>query len=146
MNISVQQKRKTEELRTTTRIPQGITGTTLDTGERTARLYRQRRSYLAMAFRSEKGEEKDMFFKELKEKKEKDKDKEITDRLNELLDKYRNECVWYMIISGMPAEEIKKQDVSADHLMESALREAIKATREMGEEIRRKRKCATESE
>lgn len=85
-----------------------------------------------------------MFFKELKEKKE--KDKEITDRLNELLDKYRNECVWYMIISGMPAEEIKKQDVSADHLMESALREAIKATREMGEEIRRKKRCATESE
>lgn len=83
-----------------------------------------------------------MFFKKWKEKKE----KEITDRLNELMDQYRNECVWYMIISGMPAEEIKKQDVSADHLMESALREAIKATREMGEEIRRKRRCATESE
>ncbi len=85
-----------------------------------------------------------MFFKKWKEKKK--KDKEITNRLNELMDQYRNECVWYMIISGMPAEEIKKQDVSADHLMESALREAIKATREMGEEIRRKKRCATESE
>lgn len=85
-----------------------------------------------------------MFFRKWKEKKK--KDKEITDRLNELMDQYRNECVWYMIISGMPAEEIKKQDVSDDHLMESALREAIKATREMGEEIRRKKRCATESE
>ncbi|MCI6782936.1 MAG: hypothetical protein MR594_04795 [Lachnospiraceae bacterium] len=88
-----------------------------------------------------------MFFKKWKEKKEKEiTDKEITDRLNELMDQYRNECVWYMIISGMPAEEIQKQDVSADHLMESALREAIKATREMSEEIRRKKRCATESE
>lgn len=87
-----------------------------------------------------------MFFKKWKEKKEKDKDKEITDRLNELLDKYRNECVWYMIILGMPAEEIKKQDVSADHLMETALKEAIGAVQEMSEEIRSKRKCATESE
>lgn len=148
MNISAQQKRKMEESRITTRIPLEITGTAPDTGERTARLYRQRRSYLARAFRSEseKGEEKDMFFKKWKEKKEKDKDKEITDRLNELLDKYRNECVWYMIISGMPAEEIKKQDVSADHLMETALKEAIGAVQEMSEEIRRKRKCATESE
>lgn len=89
----------------------------------------------------EKGKEKDMFFKKWREKKK--KDKEITDRLNELMDKYRNECVWYMIISGMPAEEIKKQDVSDDHLMESALREAIGAVQEMSEEIRRK-KCATE--
>ena len=80
-----------------------------------------------------------MFFRKWKEKKKKD-------RLNELMDKYRNECVWYMIISGMPAEEIKKQDVSADHLMETALKEAIKATREMSEEIRRKKRCATESE
>lgn len=79
-----------------------------------------------------------MFFRKWKEKKKKD-------RLNELMDQYRNECVWYMIISGMPAEEIKKQDVSADHLMESALREAIGAVQEMSEEIRRK-KCATESE
>lgn len=104
---------------------------------------------MALAFRNgkEKGEEKDMFFKKWKEKKEKEiTDKEITDRLNELMDQYRNECVWYMIISGMPAEEIQKQDVSADHLMESALREAIKATREMSEEIRRKKRCATESE
>lgn len=85
-----------------------------------------------------------MFFKKWKEKKK--KDKEITNRLNELMDQYRNECVWYMIISGMPAEEIKKQDVSADHLMESALREAIGAVQEMSKEIRRKRKCATESE
>lgn len=85
-----------------------------------------------------------MFFKKWKEKKK--KDKEVTDRLNELMDQYRNECIWYMVISGMPVEEIKEQDVSADHLMESALREAIKATREMGEEIRRKRRCATESE
>ena len=149
MNISVQQKRKTEELRTTTRIPQGLTGTAPDTGERPVRLYQQRRSYLALAFRSEseKGEEKDMFFKKWKEKKEKEiTDKEITDRLNELLDKYRNECVWYMIILGMPAEEIKKQDVSADHLMETALKEAIGAVQEMSEEIRRKKRCATESE
>jgi hypothetical protein len=51
-----------------------------------------------------------------------------------------------MIKSEMSEEEIQKQDVSADHLMESALREAIKATREMGEEIRRKKRCATESE
>ena len=104
---------------------------------------------MALAFRSEseKGEEKDMFFKKWKEKKEKEiTDKEITDRLYELLDKYRNECVWYMIILGMPAEEIKKQDVSADHLMETALKEAIGAVQEMSEEIRRKRKCATESE
>mgnify|MGYP000888666150 CR=1 FL=1 len=86
-----------------------------------------------------------MFFKK-KWKEKKEKDKEITDKLNELLDKYRNECVWYMIISGMPAEEIKKQDVSADHLMETALKEAIGAVQEMSEEIRRKRKCATESE
>lgn len=101
---------------------------------------------MARAFRSEKekGEEKDMFFKKRKEKKK--KDKEITNRLYELMDQYRNECVWYMIISGMPAEEIKKQDVSADHLMESALREAIGAVQEMSKEIRRKRKCATESE
>lgn len=149
MNISAQQKRKTEESRITIRIPPEIIGTAPDTGERTARLYRQRRSYLALAFRNgkEKGEEKDMFFKRWKEKKEKEiTDKEITDRLNELLDKYRNECVWYMIISGMPAEEIKKQDVSADHLMETALKEAIGAVQEMSEEIRRKRKCATESE
>lgn len=135
-----------EESRITTRIPLEITGTAPDTGERPVRLYRQRRLYLARASRNEKekGEENDMFFKRWKEKKE--KDKEITDRLNELLDKYRNECVWYMIISGMPAEEIKKQDVSADHLMETALKEAIGAVREMSEEIRRKRKCATESE
>jgi hypothetical protein len=84
-----------------------------------------------------------MFFRKWKEKKK--KDKEITDRLNELMDKYWNECMWYMIISGMPAEEIKKQDVSADHLMETALKEAIGAVQEMSEEIRRK-KCATESE
>nr|DAW89675.1 MAG TPA: hypothetical protein [Caudoviricetes sp.] len=51
-----------------------------------------------------------------------------------------------MIISGMPVAEIKKQDVSDDHLMESALREAIGAVQEMSEEIRRKKKCATESE
>lgn len=104
---------------------------------------------MALAFRSEseKGEEKDMFFKRWKEKKEKEiTDKEITDRLNELISQYRRECIWYMIKSEMSEEEIQKQDVSADHLMESALREAIKATREMGEEIRRKRKCATESE
>lgn len=94
----------------------------------------------------EKGKEKDMFFKKWREKKKKDKDKEIIDRLNELMDKYRNECVWYMIISGMPAEEIKKQDVSVDHLMETALKEAIGAVQEMSEEIRRKKKCATESE
>lgn len=88
-----------------------------------------------------------MFFKRWKEKKEKEiTDKEITDRLNELISQYRRECIWYMIKSEMSEEEIQKQDVSADHLMESALREAIKATREMGEEIRRKRKCATESE
>ena len=138
-----------EESRITTRIPLEITGTAPDTGERPVRLYRQRRLYLARASRNEKekGEENDMFFKRWKEKKEKEiTDKEITDRLNELLDKYRNECVWYMIISGMPAEEIKKQDVSADHLMETALKEAIGAVREMSEEIRRKRKCATESE
>lgn len=92
----------------------------------------------------EKGKEKDMFFKKWREKKK--KDKEITNRLSELMDKYRNECVWYMIISGMPAEEIKKQDVSADHLMETALKEAIGAVQEMSEEIRRKKKCATESE
>lgn len=148
MNISAQQKRKTEESRITTRIPPGITGIAQGTGERPARLYQWKRSFLETDFRkeSEKGEEKDMFFKKWKEKKEKDKDKEITDRLNELLDKYRNECVWYMIISGMPAEEIKKQDVSADHLMETALKEAIGAVQEMSEEIRRKRKCATESE
>ncbi len=79
-----------------------------------------------------------MFFRKWKEKKKKD-------RLNELMDQYRNECVWYMIISGMPVAEIKKQDVSDDHLMESALREAIGAVQEMSEEIRRK-KCATESE
>lgn len=85
-----------------------------------------------------------MFFKKWREKKK--NDKEITNRLNELMDQYRNECVWYMIISGMPAEEIKKQDVSADHLMESALREAIGAVQEMSKEIMRKRKCATESE
>lgn len=95
---------------------------------------------MARASRSEKekGEEKDMFFRKWKEKKKKD-------RLNELMDQYRNECVWYMIISGMPVAEIKKQDVSDDHLMESALREAIGAVQEMSEEIRRK-KCATESE
>ena len=79
-----------------------------------------------------------MFFRKWKEKKKKD-------RLNELMDQYRNECVWYMIISGIPVAEIKKQDVSDDHLMESALREAIGAVQEMSEEIRRK-KCATESE
>ncbi len=79
-----------------------------------------------------------MFFRKWKEKKKKD-------RLNELMDQYRNECVWYMIISGMPVAEIKKQDVSDDHLMESALREAIGAVQEMSEEIRRK-KCATETE
>ncbi len=106
---------------------------------------------MARASRSEKekGEEKDMFFRKWREKKKKEiTDKEITDRLNELVDQYRNECVWYMIISGMPAEEIKKQDVSADHLLETALKEAIEAVREMSEmseEIRRK-KCATESE
>lgn len=113
-------------------------------GERTARLYRQRRSYLARASRSEKekGEEKDMFFKKWKEKKK--KDKEITDRCNELISQYRRECIWYMIKSEMSEEEIQKQDVSDDHLMESALREAIKATREMSEEIRRKKRCATE--
>lgn len=100
---------------------------------------------LAMAFRSgkEKGEEKDMFFRKWKEKK---KDKEITDRLNELISQYRRECIWYMIKSEMSEEEVQKQDVSDDHLMESALREAIKATREMSEEIRRKKRCATESE
>lgn len=149
MSISAQQKRKTEESRIIIRILPELTGTAPDTGERPVRLYQQRRSYLALAFRSEseKGEEKDMFFKKWKEKKEKEiTDKEITDRLNELLDKYRNECVWYMIILGMPAEEIKKQDVSADHLMETALKEAIGAVQEMSEEIRRKRKCATESE
>lgn len=85
-----------------------------------------------------------MFFKKWREKKK--KDKEITDRLNELMNQYRNECVWYMIISGMPVAEIKKQDVSADHLMESALREAIGAVQEMSKEIRRKKRCATESE
>lgn len=96
---------------------------------------------MARASRSEKekGEEKDMFFRKWKEKKKKD-------RLNELMDQYRNECVWYMIISGMPVAEIKKQDVSDDHLMESALREAIGAVQEMSEEIRRKKRCATESE
>lgn len=157
MSISAQQKRKTEESRIIIRILPELTGTAPDTGERTARLYRQRRSYLARASRSEKekGEEKDMFFKKWKEKKKKEitdkeiTDKEITDRLNELVDQYRNECVWYMIISGMPAEEIKKQDVSADHLLETALKEAIGAVREMSEmreEIRRKKKCATESE
>lgn len=104
---------------------------------------------MARASRSEKekGEEKDMFFRKWREKKKKEiTDKEITDRLNELISQYRDECVWYMIISEMSEEEIQKQDVSADHLMESALREAIKATREMGEEIRRKKRCATESE
>ena len=146
MNISAQQKRKTEESWITTRILLEITGTAPDTVERPVRLYRWKRSYLERASRSgkEKGEEKDMFFRKWKEKKK--KDKEITDRLNELMDQYRNECVWYMIISGMPAEEIQKQDVSADHLMESALREAIGAVQEMSKEIRRKRKCATESE
>ena len=89
-------------------------------------------------------EEKDMFFKKWKEKKK--KDKEITDRCNELISQYRRECIWYMIKSEMSEEEIQKQDVSDDHLMESALREAIKATREMSEEIRRKKRCATESE
>ena len=144
MNISAQQKRKTEESRIITKIQPEITGTAQDTGERTVRLYRWKRSYLDRASRSEKekGKEKDMFFKKWREKKK--KDKEITDRLNELMDKYRNECVWYMIISGMPAEEIKKQDVSADHLMETALKEAIGAVQEMSEEIRRKKKCATE--
>lgn len=92
----------------------------------------------------EKGKEKDMFFKKWREKKK--KDKEITDRINELISQYRDECVWYMIISGMPVAEITKQDVSADHLMETALKEAIGAVQEMSEEIRRKRKCATESE
>lgn len=138
-----------EESRITTRIPLEITGTAPDTGERPVRLYRQRRLYLARASRNEKekGEENDMFFKRWKEKKEKEiTDKEITDRLNELISQYRRECIWYMIKSEMSEEEIQKQDVSADHLMESALREAIKATREMSEEIRRKRKCATESE
>lgn len=104
---------------------------------------------MARASRSEKekGEEKDMFFRKWREKKKKEiTDKEITDRLNELISQYRDECVWYMIISGMPAAEIKKQDVSADYLMESALREAIGAVQEMSEEIRRKKKCATESE
>lgn len=146
MSISAQQKRKPEELRIIIRILPELTGTAPDTGERPVRLYQQRLLYLAQASRSgkEKGEEKDMFFKRWKKKKK--KDKEITDRLNELLDKYRNECVWYMIILGMPAEEIKKQDVSADHLMETALKEAIGAVQEMSEEIRRKRKCATESE
>ena len=146
MNISVPRKRKTEESRIIIRIPPEITGTAPDTGERTARLYRQRRSYLARASRSEKekGEEKDMFFKKWKEKKK--KDKEITDRCNELISQYRRECIWYMIKSEMSEEEIQKQDVSDDHLMESALREAIKATREMSEEIRRKKRCATESE
>lgn len=85
-----------------------------------------------------------MFFKKWKEKKK--RDKEITDRLNELVDKYRNECIWYMLMSGMTVEEIQKQDIGADHLLESALREAIGAVQEMSEEIRRKRKCATESE
>lgn len=85
-----------------------------------------------------------MFFKRWKEKKK--KDKEITDRLNELVDKYRKECLWYMLMSGMTVEEIQKQDIGADHLLESALREAIGAVQEMSEEIRRKRKCATESE
>lgn len=149
MNISAQQKRKTEESWITTRIPPESTGTVQDTVERPVRLYRWKRSYLARASRSgkEKGEEKDMFFKKWKEKKEKEiKDKEITDRLNELISQYRDECVWYMIISGMPAAEIKKQDVSADYLMESALREAIGAVQEMSEEIRRKKRCATESE
>lgn len=146
MNISVPRSRKTEESQIIIRIPPELTGTAPDTGERAVRLYQQRLLYLARASRSEKekGEEKDMFFKKWKEKKK--KDKEITDRLNELMDQYRNECVWYMIISGMPAEEIQKQDVSADHLMESALREAIGAVQEMSKEIRRKRKCATESE
>lgn len=66
-----------------------------------------------------------MFFKKWKEKKEKEiKDKEITDRLNELISQYRRECIWYMIKSEMSEEEVQKQDVSADHLMESALREA----------------------
>lgn len=110
------------------------------------RLYQQRLLYLARASRSEKekGEENDMFFRKWKEKKK--KDKEITDRRNELISQYRRECIWYMIKSEMSEEEIQKQDVSADHLMESALREAIKATREMSEEIRRKKRCATESE
>lgn len=148
MNISAQQKRKTEESRIITKIQPEITGTAQDTGERTVRLYRWKRSYLARASRSEKekGEEKDMFFRKWREKKKKEiTDKEITDRLDELISQYRDECVWYMIISGMPVAEIKKQDVSDDHLMESALREAIGAVQEMSEEIRRK-KCATESE
>ena len=145
MNISAQQKRKTEESWITTRIQLEITGTAPDTVERPVGLYRWRHSYLARASRSEKekGEEKDMFFRKWKEKKK--KDKEITDRLDELISQYRDECVWYMIISGMPVAEIKKQDVSDDHLMESALREAIGAVQEMSEEIRRK-KCATETE
>ena len=123
-----------------------LTGTAPDTGERAVRLYQQRLLYLARASRSEKekGEENDMFFRKWKEKKK--KDKEITDRRNELISQYRRECIWYMIKSEMSEEEIQKQDVSADHLMESALREAIKATREMSEEIRRKKRCATESE
>lgn len=87
-----------------------------------------------------------MFFKKWREKKKKEiTDKEITDRLNELIIQYRGECIWYMIRSEMSEEEIQKQDVSAEHLLESALREAIKATKEMSEEIRRK-KCATEQE
>ena len=95
----------------------------------------------------EKGEEKDMFFKKWREKKKKEitdkeiTDKEITDRLNELIIQYRGECIWYMIRSEMSEEEIQKQDVSAEHLLESALREAIKATKEMSEEIRRKKRC-----
>lgn len=144
MSISAQQKRKPEESRIIIRILPELTGTAPDTGERPVRLYQQRRSYLALAFRSEKGEEKDMFFKRWKEKKK--KDKEITDKLNELVDKYRKECIWYMLMSGMTVEEIQKQDIGADHLLESALREAIGAVQEMSEEIRRKRKCATESE
>ena len=141
MNISAQQKRKTEESWITTRIPPESTGTVQDTVERPVRLYRWKRSYLARASRS--GKEKGMFFRKWKEKK---KDKEITDRLNELISQYRRECIWYMIKSEMSEEEVQKQDVSDDHLMESALREAIKATREMSEEIRRKKRCATESE
>lgn len=73
MNISAQQKRKTEESWITTRIPPESTGTVQDTVERPVRLYRWKRSYLARASRSEKekGEEKRYVFQKMEREEEK---------------------------------------------------------------------------
>ena len=85
-----------------------------------------------------------MLFRKMREKRK--EEAELVDRLNDHMETYRGECIMYMLVKGMSSQEMQEQDLSADHLLESALLEAIKATRELTEKAKEEKRCAIERE